>query len=126
MWVKDGKLTAIEQWFGYYTPHASRFVITMLDEPGRRFVCQNRSYRLHHAFAVNPTPHHLNVWVNPTAGQEKEMLRLNLDCVLRISGCKDEADMAPTAWREYEADQPLIEANESKWQAEIAADPECR
>ena len=106
MWVKDGKLTAIEQWFGYYVPHSSSFVITTLSEPGRRFACQNRSYRLHHAFAVNPAPHHFNVWVNPTAGQEREMLL--------------------TAWREYEADQPLIEVNESKWQAEIAADPECR
>jgi len=56
MWGKDGKLTAIEQWFGYYAPHTSSFVVTMLNEPGRRFVCQNRSYRLHHTFAVKSRP----------------------------------------------------------------------
>jgi hypothetical protein len=54
------------------------------------------------------------------------MLRLDLDCVLRVSGCKDVADKVPTAWKRYQADQRLIEADGGKGQGEISADSECR
>lgn len=125
MWVRDGKLTAIQQSFGYSTPHIRPFVITTLSPPSRG-LCRNPFYRLHHTFAAYPGPKHFNVWVNSAATQEREMLRLNLDCVLRISGCKSVADMAPAAWRKYQADQPLIDADESNGPNELAADSECR
>ncbi len=54
------------------------------------------------------------------------MLRLNLDCVLRLSGCKGVPDMAPAAWKAYETDQLLIDADKAKGREEIATDPECR
>jgi hypothetical protein len=125
MWIKDGKLVEIERWFGYFTPRKNLFVIATLSRP-RPGLCRNPSYRLHHAFATYPGPHHFNAWVSPAARQEKEMLRLDIQCVLRIFGCKDMSDMVPEAWRRYEADQPLIDAKENEWQSEIAADPECR
>jgi hypothetical protein len=125
MWVKDGRLTAIEQWFTYLTPRGSSFVITTVNRPDPR-LCRNPFYRLHHMFAAYPRPKHFGIWVDPAAIQEREMLRLNLDCVLHVAGCKGVPDMVPAAWRAYEADQRLIDANESKGRNEIAADPECR
>jgi hypothetical protein len=124
MWVKDGRLVEIQRWFGYFTPRKNLFVITSLSRP-RPGLCQNPSYRLHHTFATYPSPHHFNVWVSPAAKQENEMLRLDVQCILRISGCRDVSDMVPEAWRRYEADRPLIDASEGKSKNEIAADPEC-
>ena len=125
MWVKDGRLTATEQWFGYATPRAGHVVITTLSRPSPE-LCRNAFYQLHHAFAAYPSPHHFNVWVNNAATQEKAMLQLDLDCVLRVSGCKDIADTVPTAWKRYQADQRLIDAHQGKGQGEISADTECR
>jgi len=125
MWVRDGKLTATEQWFGYATPRTSSVVITTLSQPSHG-LCRNPFYQLHHTFAAYPSPHHFNVWVNNAAPQEREMLRLDLDCVLRVSGCKYVADMIPTAWKKYQAAQRLIDAGERTGQREISADSECR
>jgi hypothetical protein len=123
MWVKDGKLVEIQQWFGYFTTRKNLFVITTHSRPSPG-LCRNSSYRLHHAFATYLGPKHFNVWVSPEGKQEKEMLRLDVQCVLRISGCKDLSDMVPGAWRRYEADRPLMDASEVKLQNEIAPDPE--
>lgn len=125
MWVKDGRLTATERWFGYATPRASHVVITSLSQPTRE-LCRNPFYQLHHAFAAYPGPHHFNVWVNNAATQERERLQPDLACVLRVSGCKDVADMVPTAWERYQADQRRIDADGGKSQGEISADTECR
>jgi hypothetical protein len=109
VWVKDGRLTAVEQWFVYSTPKSSSFVITTVSRPDQT-LCRNRFYRLHQAFAAYPGPKHFNLWVDPTATQEREMLRLNIDCVLRLSGCESVAHMIPQAWKRYEADRQLINA----------------
>lgn len=123
LWVKDGRLTAIQQWFGYSAPTVSPFVITEVSQPSPG-LCRNPFYLLHHTFAAYPGPKHFNIWVRPTATQEKEMLRLNFECVLRMSGCTGVSDMVPLAWRAYEADRQVIEANESnRWEDAV---PECR
>lgn len=70
-------------------------------------------------------PHHFNVWVSPRASEEKQMLRLEVGCVLRISGCKSIGSMAPEAWRKYEADQRLVNVAERGPQNELAIDPSC-
>lgn len=123
IWVRQGRVTAIEQWFGYFTPHSSPFVIVTASQPGPT-LCHNRFYRLHDSFAANPAPHHFNVWINPSASKERETLRPNVDCVLRVSGCKDAADMVPEAWKRYEADQLVLE-KAGKGPDETAADPIC-
>jgi len=136
MWVKDGRLTAIEQQFSFLTPKDSSFnlwsvdtVATTVCRPGPG-LDRNPFYRLHRVFAAYPPPTpdlvHFRVWVDPAATQEREMLRLNLDCIVHLSGCKGVRDMAPAAWRAYETDQRLVDANESRWRDEIANDPECR
>jgi hypothetical protein len=125
IWVKDGKLTAIEQSFGYSTPKVGAFVAAGISQPSPR-LCGNPFYRLHRAFVAYAGTKRFNVWVNPTATREKEMLRLNVDCVPRMSGCKGVPDMAPMAWKAYESDKRVIDANESKPPGEIAADPQCR
>ena len=125
MWVKDGKLTGIEQWFTYSTPQSNSWITTSVSRP-TVVLCRNEFYRLHPTFAAYPGPKDFKVWVDPSATEEKEMLRLNIACVTKISGCKGVTDMAPAAWRKYEADQPLVDANRTKRQDEIAADSECR
>lgn len=125
MWVKDGKLTAVEQMFVYLTPKASAAVISRVNQADRG-LCGNQFYRLHHTFAANPGPKHFNIWVSPLATQEREMLRLNVDCVLHISGCRGVPDMAPAAWSAYENDQRLIDATEGKLREEPVPDLECR
>jgi hypothetical protein len=122
MWIKDGKLTAIEQWFGYSTPQISPFVITTISRPGPR-LCRNPFFRLHHTFAAYEDAKHFAVWVDSAAAREKEMLRLNLTCASSFTGCKDVAQMAPTAWARYESDRSLV--NSDKW-AEAAQDNNCR
>ena len=87
-------------------------------------VGRNPFYLLHHTFAAYPGPKYFNIWVRPTATQEKEILRLSVDCVLRMSGCTGVADMAPAAWSAYEADRQLIDANESNRRED--AGTECR
>jgi hypothetical protein len=125
MWVKNGKLSAVEQWFVYLTPKVSTSVITEVSPPNLR-LCGNPHYRLHHTFAANPGPKHFDVWVSPSAIQEREILLLNVDCVLRIPGCRGVPDMAPAAWRAYENDQRLIDATEGKPREAPASDSECR
>jgi len=125
IWVKDGKLTAVEQWFVYLTPKVSAAVITSVYPPDRG-LCGNQFYQLHRTFAANPGPKHFNVWVSPRAIQEKEMLWLNVDCVLRASGCRGVPDMAQAAWRAYEKDQRIIDANGSKSANQIVPAAECR
>lgn len=123
IWVRQGKVTAIEQSFGYSTPHSNPFVIVTTSQPSLT-LCHNRFYRLHDSFAANPAPHHFNVWINPSASKERETLRPNVDCVLRVSGCKDAADMVPEAWKRYEADQ-LVLGKAGKGPDKAATDPIC-
>jgi hypothetical protein len=123
IWVRQGKVTAIEQWFGFSTPHSNPFVIVTTSQPSPT-LCHNRFYRLHDSFAANPAPHHFNVWINPSASKEREMLRPNVNCVLRFSGCKDAADMVPEAWKRYEADQLVLD-KAGKGPDKAATDPIC-
>jgi hypothetical protein len=123
LWVKDGKLSAIQQWFGYSTPTVKSFRHHR-NWPTEPRLCRNPFYLLHRTFAAYPDEKHFNIWVRPTATQEKEILRLNVDCVQRISGCSGVADMAPAACRLYEADRQLIDAIESKRRED--SETECR
>jgi hypothetical protein len=123
IWVKDGKMTGIQQWFAYSKPRASSFVITTVSRPGS--LCRNPYYRLHHGFAAYPGPKAFHEWVNPEATSEKELLRLNVACALRMSGCNGIADMVPTAWARYEADAPIVEAQESRWRSEATGNSHC-
>jgi hypothetical protein len=102
MWVKDGKLVEIQRWLDYFTPQTNLSVITTLSRPSPG-LCRNPSYRLHHTFATYPGPHHFNVWVSPAAKQEKEILRLDVQCVLRLLGAR----RCPT-W-------PLKRGDGTKW-----------
>jgi hypothetical protein len=122
MWIKGGKLTAIEQWFGYSTPKTRAFVITSFSQPTPS-LCRNPFFRLHHTFAAYPGPKHFAVWVDATATREREMLRLNLDCALSISGCNGVAEMVPMAWARYESDRPLVD---DKKRLEAAESSDCR
>lgn len=124
MWVKNGRLVAIQQWFGYSSPQASPFIISSLSRPSSG-LCRTPSYRLHRTFAAYPSPDHFNVWVSPAATHEKEILRLNVECVLSMSGCKGVADMVPAAWKVYEADKLLIDANDNNSEP-LAGDPNCQ
>jgi hypothetical protein len=122
MWVKDGKLDAVEQWFWFTTPTTRAAVITDTGQPTSR-LCHNPFFRLHHTFAAYEGPKHFAVWVDSAASQEKEMLRLNLDCAASVRGCKDVAEMAPIAWAKYESDRPLVDSR--NW-ADAAQDNNCR
>ena len=122
MWVKDGRLTGVKQWFMFMTPSTSAAVVTDTGEPSPR-LCRNPFFRLHHTFVAYEAAKHFEVWVDSAATREKEMLRLNLGCASSLRGCKDVARMAPTAWAKYESDRPLV--NSDSW-LEAAQDGNCR
>ena len=122
MWVKDGKLDAVEQWFWFTTPTTRSAVITDTGQATSR-LCRNPFFRLHHTFAAYEGPKHFAVWVDSSAVSEKEMLRLNLDCAGSIRGCRNVGQMAAIAWANYESDRPLVNSN--NW-AEAAQDDNCR
>lgn len=124
IWVKDGKMSGIQQWFAYSKPRVSSFVITTVSQPSPE-LCQNPYYQLHHEFVAYPSAKAFHVWVNPAATSEKELLRLKFSCALRMSGCKGIADMVPAAWARYEADAPIVEANESGWRNEATGNSDC-
>ena len=124
IWVKNGKMSGIEEWFVYMKPRASSFVITTVSQPSPE-LCQNPYFQLHHKFVAYPGPKVFHVWVSPVATSEKELLKLNFSCALRVSGCKDIADMVPAAWARYKADAPIVEANESRWRKEATANSHC-
>jgi hypothetical protein len=104
VWIEDGKMSAIEQVFGFSRGKDNLVVITDISPPQLRLY-NNPSYRLHSSFAVYPGPNHFNVWISPNATQERAMLHLDFDCVLRLSGCKGVSDMAPRAWTAYQTEQ---------------------
>lgn len=124
IWVKDGKMSGIQQWFAYSKPRASSFVIITVSQPSPE-LCQTPYYQLHHEFVAYPSAKAFHVWVNPAATSEKELLRPNFSCALRMSGCKGIAEMVPAAWARYKADAPIVEANESGWRNEATANSHC-
>jgi len=130
MWVKDGKLSDIRQRFAYMTPDPDSDILyhvinarTRVSERSPESY-KNPFYELHRTFAAFPSylnSQSLCVWVDPTATQERALLRFNLDCVLRISGCRSAADLAPEAWRAYQSDERLLDANGVHWRDEATA-----
>ncbi len=122
IWVKDDKLTAVEQWFSFMTPTTRAAVITDTSQPSSR-LCRNPYFRLHHTFAAYEGAKHFAIWVDSAATREKEMLTLNLGCASSLPGCRDVAQIAPTAWARYESDHLLVDSD--KW-AEAAQDDNCR
>jgi hypothetical protein len=122
MWVKDGKLDAIEQWFWFTTPNAKAAVITDTSQPSSK-LCRNPFFRLHHTFVAYEAPKHFSVWVDSSAISDKEILRLNINCAGSIRGCRDAADMAPIAWTKYESDRSAITSD--SW-LKAAQDGNCR
>ena len=122
MWVKDGKLYEVQQWFWFSTPTTNASVITTTSQPGSK-LCHNPFFRLHPTFAAYEGPKHFAVWVDSSANAEKGMLKLNLNCAASIRGCQSVPEMAPVAWAKYESDRPFIDS--AKW-AEAAQDDNCR
>jgi hypothetical protein len=122
MWVKDGKLDGVEQWFWFTTPTTRAGVITDTSRPSSK-LCRNPFFRLHHTFAAYENAKHFAVWVDSSAASEKEMLILNVGCAVSVRGCRDVAEMAPIAWTKYESDRPSVDS--AKW-AEAAQDDSCR
>jgi hypothetical protein len=122
MWVKDGKLDGIRQWFWYVTPTRNAAVITDTSRPSSK-LCHNPFFRLHRSFVAFQSAKHFEIWVDSAAASERQMLRLNLGCASSIRGCRDVAEMAPIAWTMYESDRPLVDS--AKW-SEAAQDDNCR
>jgi hypothetical protein len=120
IWVKNGKVDAIQQWFNFSNTKSNLAVIATVSRPSSR-LCNNESYRLHPTFALNPGPKHFNVWVSSQATQERELLRLNVSCVLSTLGCRNIGEMAPQAWRRYIGEQPEIKSR--KKSSDLS--PEC-
>jgi hypothetical protein len=122
MWVKDGKLDGVRQWFWFSTPTTNASVITNTSQASSK-LCANPFFRLHPTFAAYEGPKHFAVWVDSSANAEKGMLKLNLNCAASIRGCQGVPEMAPLAWAKYESDRPFIDS--AKW-AEAAQDDNCR
>ena len=122
MWVKDGRLTGVEEWFTFMTPSTSAAVITDTGQPSLS-LCRNPFFRLHHTFVAYEAAKHFAVWVDSTATREKEILRLNLECASSLRGCRDIARMAPAAWAKYESDRAVV--NSDSW-LRAAQDDNCR
>jgi hypothetical protein len=116
LWVEHGRLVAQQQWFVYVTPERN-----VVGKPSEK-LCQNQSYRLHSAFTTNFSPHHFNVWVDGKATAYRELVTFNLASATTLPGCAAVSDVVPRAWRQYEADQQLLNSGAAK----SHPTPDCR
>jgi hypothetical protein len=131
MWVKDGRLADIRQDFKYMAPDRTSdilyhpvFLRTRISQPDAE-LCGGPFNRLHRFFAADPDGSVLQVWIDPSAAEERALPRVNIDCALYIPGCRNVAELAPELWREYESDRQFLDANENKRRLEATIDSEC-
>lgn len=115
VWVEDGKLTAVEEIF--LVPKAvgaDVYVATMTSNPAERN-CRNLSYQLHPGFISSYQERYgapeFTYWTSGRKPQDAPARpRMNLDCVTTLGGCYSIGQILPSAWIQYQADQPKIEA----------------
>jgi hypothetical protein len=131
LWVEDGKLTAIEETF--FVPRAvgaEVYVVAMTSNPAERN-CKNLSYQLHPGFITSyqeryGTPEFTN-WTNARRPHEAPPRpRMDLNCVTTLAGCQSVAEILPSAWIQYQGDQPKIEALQKTAPAANVSDTSCR
>lgn len=109
MWLKDGKLAGMQQWFTYMTP-SRNLAVVMHASPASAGLCRHPSYVLHNTYSVDMAPHHFNVWADPNVQESNSISQLDLRCVNALLGCRAVSEMAPEAWQRYERDQRVLEA----------------
>jgi hypothetical protein len=109
MKVMDGKLVGKQQRFDYMTPSYDLAVVTHAS-PASVWLCRHSSYVLHNRYSVSMERHHLSVWADPNAQESNSISQFDLRCVNALLGCRAVSEIAPEAWRRYERDQRVLEA----------------
>lgn len=107
LWVKDGKLEAVEKVFISPKGVGGLLVVITTSRPSDN-LRKSPSYLLHPGYATSFTYSYgspiFRYW---TDAETQPQPRMNLQCVTSFAGCTAVSQILPTAWAQYQADQRM-------------------
>jgi hypothetical protein len=119
LWVKDGKLTDIEEVFLAPKEFGGLMVRSTTSRPPAD-ACKYPSYQLHPAYMTSLRKRQADEFEYWTSTGKQPLPRMNLSCVGSVRGCTGVAQILPQEWAQHEADEKRIKAGE-----DLAGDALC-